>query len=137
MRCATFRGGCGRRFISSYALFVSATVHAFAAGPDTRGQLFQLVSVAAIANVAFLTVVHMFGCRGRYGRRFRAGGRAPTRARPRPGCHDDERLRENTTDIPIIVAIVSNDAQIGTWYTSVSSILMPTNTSTAASPTFR
>jgi len=55
--------------LSSYALFVSATVHAFAAGPDTRGQLFQLVSVAAIAILAFLTVVHGFGGRGRYGGR--------------------------------------------------------------------
>jgi DMSO/TMAO reductase YedYZ heme-binding membrane subunit len=55
--------------LSSYVLFVSATVHAFAAGPDTREQLFELVSVAAIAILAFLTVVHVFGGRGRYGRR--------------------------------------------------------------------
>jgi sulfoxide reductase heme-binding subunit YedZ len=55
--------------LSSYALFVSATVHAFAAGPDTRERLFELVSVAAIAIVAFLTVVHVAGGRGRYGRR--------------------------------------------------------------------
>ena len=55
--------------LASYALFVSATVHAFAAGPDTREQLFELVSVATIAILAFLTVVHVFGGRGRYGRR--------------------------------------------------------------------
>jgi hypothetical protein len=55
--------------LSSYVLFVSATAHAFAAGPDTREQLFQLVSVAAIAILAFLMVVHVFGGRGRYGRR--------------------------------------------------------------------
>ena len=54
---------------SSYALFVSATVHAFSAGPDTRKQLFELVSVAAIAIVVFLTVVHVSGGRGRRGRR--------------------------------------------------------------------
>jgi DMSO/TMAO reductase YedYZ heme-binding membrane subunit len=55
--------------LSSYALFVSATVHAFAAGPDTREQLFELVSVAAIAIVIFLTIVQVSGGRGRHGRR--------------------------------------------------------------------
>jgi DMSO/TMAO reductase YedYZ heme-binding membrane subunit len=55
--------------LSSYALFGSATVHAYAAGPDTREQLFELVSVGAIAILVFLVVVHTWGGRGRYGRR--------------------------------------------------------------------
>jgi hypothetical protein len=55
--------------LSSYALFVSATVHAFAAGPDTRERLFELVCAGALAIVVFLTVVHISGGRGRHGRR--------------------------------------------------------------------
>jgi hypothetical protein len=55
--------------LSSYALFVSATIHAFAAGPDTRERLFEMVCVAAVAIVVFLTIVHASGGRGRYGRR--------------------------------------------------------------------
>jgi sulfoxide reductase heme-binding subunit YedZ len=52
--------------LSSYALFVSATVHAFAAGPDTRERLFELVCVGSLAIVLFLIVVHVTGGRGRH-----------------------------------------------------------------------
>ncbi len=55
--------------LSSYLLFVSATVHAFAAGPDTRERLFELVCVGSVAILMFLTVVHVSGGRGRHGRR--------------------------------------------------------------------
>jgi sulfoxide reductase heme-binding subunit YedZ len=79
---------------SSYALFVSATVHAFAAGPDTREQLFELVSVAAIAILGFLTVVHVSGGRGRHRRRY-----APVAARRRATDREGDREgdREVTT----------------------------------------
>jgi sulfoxide reductase heme-binding subunit YedZ len=55
--------------LSSYLLFASATIHAFAAGPDTRKPLFEMVCVAAVAIVVFLTIVHASGGRGRHGRR--------------------------------------------------------------------
>lgn len=55
--------------LSSYALFVSATVHAFAAGPDTSERLFEMVSIGALAIVVFLTIVHASGGRGRHGPR--------------------------------------------------------------------
>jgi sulfoxide reductase heme-binding subunit YedZ len=50
----------------SYALFVSATVHAFAAGPDTRERLFELVCAGSLAILLFLTIVHISGGRGRH-----------------------------------------------------------------------
>ena len=52
----------------SYALFVSATVHAFAAGPDTRHQLFESVCVAVVTILALLTVVRATMTRGKAGR---------------------------------------------------------------------
>lgn len=72
--------------LSSYALFVSATVHAFAAGPDTHARLFELVSVAVIAILVFLTIVQISGGRGRYGRevtRVSARSRPISRSSPR------------------------------------------------------
>ena len=45
--------------LSSYGLFVSATVHAFAAGPDTRHEVFELVCVAVVTILSFLTLVRI------------------------------------------------------------------------------
>ena len=65
--------------LSSYALFVSATVHAFAAGPDTRHQVFELVCVAVVAVLSFLTLVRVATGRKKKARRAPAGaGRATT-----------------------------------------------------------
>jgi hypothetical protein len=63
--------------LSSYALFVSATVHAFAAGPDTRHQLFELVCVAVVAILSFLTLVRVAT-----GRKKKTRGAAASAARP-------------------------------------------------------
>ncbi len=45
--------------LSSYALFVSATMHALASGPDTRKQAFELVLSAVLAVVTLLTLVRL------------------------------------------------------------------------------
>lgn len=45
--------------LSSYALFVSATMHALASGPDTRKQVFELVLSAVLAVVTLLTLVRL------------------------------------------------------------------------------
>jgi len=45
--------------LSSYAVFVSATVHAVAAGPDTRTQQFELALSAIIAVIGLLTLVRV------------------------------------------------------------------------------
>ncbi len=45
--------------LSSYAIFVLATVHALAAGPDTRTHAFELALSAALAVIALLTLVRL------------------------------------------------------------------------------
>ena len=45
--------------MSSYALFVSATLHGLAAGPDTRKQVFELVLSATLAVVTLLVLVRI------------------------------------------------------------------------------
>lgn len=45
--------------LSSYVLFVSATMHALASGPDTRKQAFELVLSAVLAVVTLLTLVRV------------------------------------------------------------------------------
>jgi sulfoxide reductase heme-binding subunit YedZ len=45
--------------LSSYGLFVSATVHGLAAGPDTRKKTFELVLSAVLALVTLLTLVRL------------------------------------------------------------------------------
>jgi methionine sulfoxide reductase heme-binding subunit len=58
--------------LSSYLLFVSATMHALASGPDTRKQAFELALSAVVAVVTLLTLVRVATPK-------RKGG-----ARPRP-----------------------------------------------------
>jgi len=45
--------------LSSYVLFVSATMHALASGPDTRKQAFELTLSAVVAVVVLLTLVRV------------------------------------------------------------------------------
>ena len=45
--------------MSSYALFVSATLHGLSAGPDTRKQVFELVLSATLAVVTLLVLVRI------------------------------------------------------------------------------
>ena len=45
--------------LSSYALFVSATLHGLSAGPDTRKQVFELVLSATLAVVTLLVLVRL------------------------------------------------------------------------------
>ena len=45
--------------LSSYALFVSATLHGLSAGPDTRKQVFELVLSATLAVVTLLVLVRI------------------------------------------------------------------------------
>ena len=45
--------------LSSFVLFVSATMHAVASGPDTRKQTFELVLSAVLAVVTLLTMVRV------------------------------------------------------------------------------
>ena len=58
--------------LSSYALFLSATVHGLASGPDTRKQAFELVLTAVLAVLILLTLVRI------------ATGKKKGSARPRP-----------------------------------------------------
>jgi sulfoxide reductase heme-binding subunit YedZ len=51
--------------LSSFALFVTATVHAFTAGTDTRSQLFMVMCAALTAVVALLTLVRLMTPRQR------------------------------------------------------------------------
>src|SRR5262249_27626060 len=44
---------------------------------------------------------------------------------------------ENRIELPINATITTSDSQIGTCHHSLTIILMPTNTNTAASPSFR
>jgi hypothetical protein len=80
--------------MSSYALFLSATVHAFASGPDTSARLFELVSVAVIAIVVFLTIVNIAGGRGAHGRR-----PVPIAGSNRAGDTRDDRELTELTDL--------------------------------------
>ena len=64
--------------LSSYALFVSATVHALTAGPDTRKQAFELVLSATLAVVTLLVLVRIATRNGKA----RTKGRGETSARP-------------------------------------------------------
>ena len=64
--------------LSSYALFASATVHALAAGPDTRTPSFELALSAVLALVTFLTLVRVAASRKKRG----AVGPRPSPVRP-------------------------------------------------------
>jgi sulfoxide reductase heme-binding subunit YedZ len=60
--------------LSSFVLFVSATMHALASGPDTRKQAFELVLSAVVAVVVLLTLVRV------------ATSKRKGAARPRPSA---------------------------------------------------
>ena len=68
--------------LSSYALFVSATVHALAAGPDTRKQLFELVLSAVLAVLILLTMVRVATRKGKRPARAPAASRVSRAASP-------------------------------------------------------
>jgi sulfoxide reductase heme-binding subunit YedZ len=85
--------------LSSYGLFVSATVHAFAAGPDTRKQTFELVCVAVVSILTFLTLVRMSTSRKK---------KQPVR-RPQSVAR-----RDAITETPSIAAMAMSDSQTGT-----------------------
>ncbi len=66
--------------LSSYVTFLSATVHAFAAGPDTGGKVFELACTAVLAVATLLSMVRYATRKGRSTPRRAAPARAGTTA---------------------------------------------------------
>ena len=76
--------------LSSYALFLSATVHALAAGPDTRKQTFELVLSAVLAVLILLTMVRVTTRKGK------RPARAPAPARVSRAASAESELVDTT-----------------------------------------
>ena len=66
--------------LSSFGLFVTATVHAFTAGTDARNQFFMVLCASLTSVVVLLTLVRVMVPRGRGAR----DGAVVSRARPSP-----------------------------------------------------
>jgi len=75
--------------LSSYALFVSATLHGLSAGPDTRKHVFELVLSATLAVVTLLVLVRIATRKSKQRARKPAPAPAPAPApRPEPLLHE-------------------------------------------------